>query len=465
LLAVDRLLEREPQLRNSVHLIQLAVPTREKVEAYADLRRNVNELVGRINSTYGSPTGSPVQLLYRSVDADELLALYRAADVMLVTPLRDGMNLVAKEYIAARTDEEGVLVLSEFAGAASELDAALIVNPYDIAATALAIRRAMLMPKGEQTVRMRKLRAFVKANPVQSWALAFMDDLIHTEPPPLTMPPSSQPVELEHALTQIRQAPYRIFLLDYDGTLVPLQALPDLAVPDEALLDLLRRLAIAPNTEVHVVSGRSRASLEPWLGSSPISLHIEHGFWSRDPSGRWTQVLESPPEFLKQICDVMKKHALRTPGTFVEQKAASVAFHYRRVDPHLAEARLRSLRAELSISLGPNAEILEGNKVVEVRVRGVHKGLVAARVISEAPSDAVVFAAGDDRTDEDLFDALPDSAISVRVGPGVSRAKLRVSTPFELRRILRGFLESEPRVSRTSTPPDSAPPPHPLETN
>jgi trehalose 6-phosphate synthase/phosphatase len=308
---------------------------------------------------------------------------------------------------------------------------------------------------------MQKLRASVKANPVHSWALAFMDDLIHTEPAAATMPAVSQPNELEQALLRVRQAPHRIFLLDYDGTLVPLQALPDLAVPDEALLDLLRRLAIAPNTEVHVVSGRSRASLEPWLGHSPISLHIEHGFWSRDPAGRWSQVLENPPEFLKQIYDVMRKHSLRTPGTFVEQKAASVAFHYRRVDPHLAEARLRSLRAELTISLGPNAEILEGHKVVEVRVRGVHKGVVAARVIAEAPAGSVVFAAGDDRTDEDLFDALPENAVSVRVGPGISRAKLRVATPFELRRMLRGFLETEPRVARSSTPP----PPSLMESN
>ncbi len=443
LLAVDRLLERDPQLRARTHFIQLAVPTREKVEAYSDLRRNVNELVGRINSQYGSATGSPIQLLYRSVDADDLLALYRAADVMLVTPLRDGMNLVAKEYVAARTDEEGVLVLSEFAGAAAELDAALIVNPYDIAETALAIRRAMRMPKAEQAVRMRKLRAGVKINPVQAWSSAFMEDLMHTEPLPLSAPLESPPSELARALAHMREAPHRIFMLDYDGTLVPLEILPDLAVPDEALLSLLRRLAEMPNTEVHVVSGRSRASLEPWLGNSPISLHIEHGFWSRDRSGAWTQVLETPPEFLKQIHDVMKRHAQRTPGTLVERKAASVAFHYRRVDPHLADARLRSLRSELTLALGPNAEILEGHKVVEVRARGVHKGVVAARVIAEAPVGSVVFAAGDDRTDEDLFAALPDDAVSVRVGPGASRAKLRVSTPFELRRMLGKLLEME----------------------
>jgi trehalose 6-phosphate synthase/phosphatase len=192
---------------------------------------------------------------------------------------------------------------------------------------------------------------------------------------------------------------------------------------------------------VHVVSGRSRASLEPWLGDAPISLHIEHGFWSRDPDGRWTQVLDTPPEFLRQIYEVMAKHATRTPGTFVEEKAASIAFHYRRVDPHLAEARLRSLRAELNLTLGPNAEVLEGHKVLEVRARGVHKGIVAERVVAAAPSGSLVFAAGDDRTDEDLFAALPDDAVSVRVGPGASRAKLRVATPQELRRILHSLVE------------------------
>jgi trehalose 6-phosphate synthase/phosphatase len=440
LLAVDYLLEREPQLRNKLHFIQLAVPTREKVEAYAELRRNVNELVGRINSQYGSATGSPVQLLYRSVNADELLALYRAADVMVVTPLRDGMNLVAKEYAAARIDEEGTLVLSEFAGAASELDAALLVNPYDITETALTIRRAMLMPKHEQRVRMRRLRAAVRANHVQAWALAFMDDLKRLEPV-VTTSAISSPAAIEAALARLREAPYRILLLDYDGTLVPLQPLPDLAAPDDALLELLRRLAQTPNTEVHVVSGRSRASLEPWLGDTPISLHIEHGFWSRDASGRWSQVVQPPPEFLKHIVDVMTTHASRTPGTLVEQKAASVAFHYRRVDPHLAEARLRSLRGELNTAIGPNAEILDGHKVLEVRMRGVHKGLVVERVLAQAPKGTVVFAAGDDRTDEDLFAALPEDAISVRVGPGLSRAKLRVSSPHELRRMLRALHE------------------------
>jgi trehalose 6-phosphate synthase/phosphatase len=437
LLAMERLLEREPQLGSQLHFVQIAVSSPENADQCRALRQNVHELVGSINGRYGKPARSPVHCLDRNLSADELLALYRAADVMLAMPLRSGMSLAAKEYAAARVDEAGVLVLSEFAGAAAELDAALLVNPYDLAGTAACLRRALRMSDAEQRVRMRKLRAAVKANPLRAWADGFLDDLASLETSrtvaSLTL---STPTEVRAALEPLRAAPHRILMLDYDGTLVPLQSLPDLAAPDAELLALLLELASLPNTDVHVVSGRSRASLEAWLGNSPVSLHFEHGFWSRDRSGCWSQVLEAPPEFTQQIFEVMRKHAVRTPGTLVEQKTASIAFHYRRVDPHLAEARLRSLRAELALALGPNAEILEGHKVLEVRLRGVHKGLVAARVLAQAPSGSAVLAAGDDRTDEDLFAALPADAVSVHVGPGVSRARLRVASPFELRHLL-----------------------------
>jgi trehalose 6-phosphate synthase/phosphatase len=437
LLAFDRLLEREPQLKSKVHFIQIAVPTREKVDSYAELRSNVNELVGRINAQHGSPTTSPIQSLYRSVSSDDLLALYRTADVMMVTPLRDGMNLVAKEYVASRIDGEGVLLLSEFAGAASELDAALIVNPYDIGAMANTIRRAIVMPLAEQRVRMARLRAAVAANPVQEWARIFLDDLARTEP--VSTLAITPPSELEQAFARLRSAPHRTFLFDYDGTLVPLAPLPDLAAPDKALCELLRRLAELPGSDVHIVSGRSRASLEGWLGNLPLSLHIEHGFWSRDRAGTWSQVSEVPPDFLQRIQDIMKRHSFRAPGTLVEPKSASVAFHYRGADPHVASARLRALRAELTNSLGPNAELLEGHKVLEVRLRGVHKGTVVQRVLEHAPRDTLLFAAGDDRTDEDMFAALPEGAISIRVGLGATRARFRVQAPFELRRMLNAL--------------------------
>jgi trehalose 6-phosphate synthase/phosphatase len=177
LLAVEALLHRHAEWRGKVRLIQVAVPSREAVTAYQRLRREVDRLVGRINGSLGTAQWMPIHYLYRSVPFDDLLAMYRAADAMLVTPVRDGMNLVAKEFVASRTDEDGVLVLSEFAGAAENLDAAVLVNPYDVEATADAIHEALTMPASERKSRMKELRARVRSQDVHQWSARFMTAL------------------------------------------------------------------------------------------------------------------------------------------------------------------------------------------------------------------------------------------------------------------------------------------------
>jgi trehalose 6-phosphate synthase/phosphatase len=177
LVAYERLLIKHPDWREHVQLVQVAVPTRTRVRAYRRLRREVDALVGRINGRFATPTWTPVQYVYRRLSDTMLLALYRAADVMLVTPLRDGMNLVAKEFVACRTDEAGVLVLSEFAGAADELTDALIVNPYDADAVADTMHRALTMDRAERRRRLSALRASVRANDVHHWTTAFVEAL------------------------------------------------------------------------------------------------------------------------------------------------------------------------------------------------------------------------------------------------------------------------------------------------
>ena len=192
LLALEELLVRRPEWRGAVRLLQICVPTREDVSAYRDFRNEVDGLVGRINGTFGTPHWMPVHYLYRSIGLEQLLAIYRAADVMLVTPVRDGMNLVAKEFVAARSDEEGVLVLSEFAGAAAELQEALLVNPYDIEYTADAIHAALTMEREERRWRMRTLRRRVSARDVQWWAgeyLGALADAASRRPGPASADP------------------------------------------------------------------------------------------------------------------------------------------------------------------------------------------------------------------------------------------------------------------------------------
>jgi trehalose 6-phosphate synthase/phosphatase len=180
LLALEQLLIEHPEWRERIRLVQVAVPSRAGVTAYRRFRMEVDRLVGRINGKFATPTWTPLHYLYRSVPEVTLSALYRAADVMLVTPVRDGMNLVSKEFVASRTDNDGVLVLSEFAGAADELTDAVIVNPYDVDGMAGAMHRALTMNEDERQTRMRALRTKVLTNDVHQWASAFLDSLAAT---------------------------------------------------------------------------------------------------------------------------------------------------------------------------------------------------------------------------------------------------------------------------------------------
>lgn len=438
LAAIEVFLERWPDLRQGVKFVQIAAPTRENVEAYEQIRKEVHETVGRINGRYGSVDTTPIHFLNRSVPIEELCALYASADVMLVTPLRDGMNLVAKEYAAARTDGTGVLVLSELTGAAAEMVEALLVNPYDVEGVAAAIARALSMAPAEQALRMRALRRRVLENDVHRWARSFLDDLTAEPPSPSPSRPGAPPMEITQ---RAREAPRLVMILDYDGTLVPIAPLPELAPPDQDLIDLLRGLAARPRTEVHLASGRRRSDLGRWFAEIPVHLHAEHGFASRAPGGSWTAVPLPAPAWKAEVRAVLKDVTRRTPSSFVEEKDASVAWHYRTADFDLARERLRELSARLAEPIRAfDLEALRGAKVLEVRPRGLHKGLLAARALAREPEGAAVLAIGDDRTDEDLFAALPTSALTIHVGGGVSRASYRLPDPPAVRRLLRSFL-------------------------
>lgn len=432
----DRLLTQDPDLRSRVQLTQIGVPSREAVDAYGDLRKQANELVGRINATHGTPAGVPVHFLYRSIPFDQLVALYRTADVMLVNPIRDGMNLVAKEYCAARNDEQGVLVLSEFAGAADELREALIVNPHDINGVARTLSAALAMPEHEQRIRMRHLRARVLANDVTHWVSSFLAELERVPEAPARV--SLEPYRtLDAEIDRVRKAPSVLFLLDYDGTLVRYSRVADLAWADTALSSLIARLAARPGASVHIITGRSPASIEQLVGTLPVGLHAEHGYWSRaDARSPWVVRVPGSLAWKEPFGKLLRDLAVRTPGALVEEKHSSMAFHYRGADPTIVALRLRELRAKFAETAPPDLEMLEGVQVLELRLRGVHKGVIAKTVMSEAPAGTVVFAAGDDRTDEDLFAALPEDAVTVRVGRVRTRARFRVEDSTALRAVL-----------------------------
>jgi trehalose 6-phosphate synthase/phosphatase len=440
LLAFERLITEEPPLQDQVRLVQIAVPSREAVESYRKFRRQVEEAVGRINGTRATLRSTPVHYLHRSVTPKQLAALYCAADVMLVTPLRDGMNLVAKEFVASRVDADGVLVLSEFAGAASELGEALVVNPYDVDAVAAAIKQALAMSRSERRARMQGLRRRVFEHDINRWAERFIEELRATAAS-RPAPQRATGAALTNVIEGMREAPLTI-LLDYDGTLVPIARAPELATPDDALLSLLTELAARPRTAIHLVSGRPRDTLESWLGDLPVALWAEHGFWHRPTkTSEWQQAAPMPGDWLRRVYPILEQFTTGTPGSLIEEKSASIAWHYRMAEPEFGTRQAHELRMLLGDALSNQPlEVLEGKKVIEVRLGGVSKAVVSQRVLAEQDPAATVLAIGDDRTDEDLFSVLPETSVTIAVGTGRTQAKYFVDDYQAVRGLLRRLL-------------------------
>jgi len=437
LLAFERLLEQAPAWHARVTLVAVAVPSRERVDSYRAMRARIEETVGRINGRFGRIDWTPVVYQFRALGMPALKALYLAADVALVTPLRDGMNLIAKEYLASRSDETGVLVLSDTAGAARELGEALLVNPYHVGGIAEALGRALEVPLEDQRARNAHMRTRLRRYDVVRWGEEQLERLAHARARTRALRERRLSVDDGARLRGAwATAGRRLVLLDYDGTLVPFASHPSAAAPDGPLLALLGRLARLPGTDVVVISGRDAGTLDRWFGGLGLSLVAEHGARSRRGAAPWEAPHLAAPEGWTRVLETMQVFADRLPGAFVEQKDVAVAWHWRNADPEMGAARETELVEALGALLrGGPLGVLRGSKVVEVRGTAAHKGAAAGRWLGRGPYD-LVLAAGDDTTDEDLFAALPPSAWSIRVGLGETRARFSVEDPAELRRLL-----------------------------
>ncbi len=446
------LLQTHPGLRGRVRLLQIGVPSREQVPDYPAHRRDIEELVGKINGEFGTWDWTPVQWIARAIPREEIVSVYASADVMAVTPLRDGMNLVAKEFVASRPDLDGTLVLSELAGAAAELPEAIQVNPFDVPALAEAFYLGLTMAPEERRNRMRHMRARVLQNTTDRWAHSLSDALTQALETRSPRPTPAAASRIDGVIAEASRAPRLVVFLDYDGTLVPIVNDPALAAPTPELPGLVRALATTPGTEVHIVTGRSPELIDRWLGPLPVALHAEHGAWMKQ-GGTWTRFAPLDLVWRPAVLALFQEFAETTPGSLVEEKRTALAWHYRNVDHWLALSRLDDLRRALIDVLPPSAAILEGDMVLEVRPASVSKGAVADRVLERAEGEPLILAVGDDRTDEDLFAALPQSALTVHVGPMASIARFEVASDREVRDLIRRIAEAR----RAHTPERPAP--------
>ncbi len=434
--AFDAFLERYPSYREKVTLVIVTAPSRTGVRDYHILKTQLDELVGRINGKYGVIGWVPVWYLYRAIPFKTLIALYNLADIALVTPLRDGMNLISKEYIAAKSDGKGVLILSEMAGAARELGEAIIVNPNNKTAIVEAIREAIEMPEEEQISSASAMRERIRRYDVIKWATEFVGKLLDTKNIQKNLYVKRLgPKVKEKLITDLKKNKKRLILLDYDGTLVPFHPNPAKAEPDEVLLKLLKDLSMI--SEVVIISGRDRDTLDRWLEDIDLNLVAEHGAAIKEKRKNWEMTFPMDTDWKEKIRPVMEVYMDRTPGSFIEEKEFSLVWHYRKSDPELSDVRARELKdALLNLVTNLDLAVIEGSKVIEVKNVTINKGKATLHWLNKEAWDFIL-AVGDDVTDEDMFSVLPKKAYSIKVGLDPSRALYSVGTVSSVRKLLK----------------------------
>jgi len=423
-------LEKHPEYKEKVSMAMIIVPSRDKVDRYADLKTKIDELIGSINGMYSTINWTPVYYFYRSFDFEELVAMYHIADIALVTPLRDGMNLVAKEYIAAKREDPGVLILSEMAGAAIELTDAIIVNPNDIEEIERAILEALEMPEKEQLKRLKALQKITAKQTVNKWAADFVTELksIKQKNNDLNTERLDEDTFLKIQL-DYRTAKKRLFILDYDGTLAGFKGRPEDAVPTNELMGILEKLSDNKKNKVVISSGRNQATLEKWFGEMPITLAAEHGA-SYKEDGAWHKNLPLTQPWDNEIVDIIQSFVDKTPRSKLEVKETALVWHYRNVDGWLASIREQQLLVALiAPCTRQNLQIMRGNKVIEIKSPYHNKGSEVRRILKNQNFDFIL-AMGDDTTDEDTFRELPGEAYTIKIGAisEIARYNLRSQT-------------------------------------
>ena len=440
LTAFARFLEKYPEFRQKVTLIMLAVPSRGQVDHYQLLKKEVDELVGQINGAYGTINYTPIWYFYRSLPFNNLIELYSSCDVALITPVRDGMNLVAKEYVASRINNTGVLILSEMAGVAKEMGEALLINPVDDEDMADSIYQALTMPIDEQKIRMAYMKERIQRYDIFKWANEFVKSLQKAESVQNDFLAKRITKNLADKLVEkYHDSKKRAIFLDYDGTLAPFKKNPQDAKPDEELHAIIKNLTDNELNTVTIISGRDRYTLEKWFAGHKVNLICEHGVWLKTVEGEWEMLTTVNNNWMPNVRPVMEHFVDRTPGSFIEEKNYSLVWHYRKAEPDQGELRANELKDELNTHLSNhNLEIMEGNKVIEVKSGGINKGVAALNFLNNEPYDYIM-AIGDDWTDEFMFRELPEYAITIKVGMKHTKAAYKVESVDAVRKLLKSM--------------------------
>ncbi len=435
--AYREFLRQYPREHGRIVFVLVGAPSRGEISAYKKLSAKVGKLVKEINDEFGTSKWEPIDYNDKGLKFEEVTALFQIADIAFVAPLKDGMNLVAKEYIASKKNN-GVLILSDTAGAAQELQDALLVNHKKPDTLVAAIDQALHMRKREVRGRFKRMQKHLAANTVHTWA----NDFVTT----LQKPVAGTPRLLTRRLSKRLQlglmksyiaAQKRLIFLDYDGTLVPFHDNYDHSKVPKGLLDTLQKLSEDPRNTIVVVSGRSAQDLDDRFDTMNLNLVAEHGAMTKKSGNkRWQTQSRAESEWKQLIMPVLEKYAAKTPNARVEEKPHSLVWHYRQSPAYFAQKYVVILKRVLRPMLsGYGLALFQGNKILEIKNPAITKGAVVHKWLNAGYD--FTLALGDDYTDEDMFTALPLTSYTIKVRSGRTAARYRLESDIDVRELLK----------------------------
>jgi trehalose 6-phosphate synthase/phosphatase len=410
--AIEIFFERYASFRRKFTFIQIAVPTRMR-EPYLSYSKTVEEMIKRINDRFGQGVWKPIIYITTKIDHQDLAAYYRLSDLAIISSVYDGMNLVAKEYVASQVDGQGVLILSEFAGAAEELEGSLMVNPYDIEAFSDRIRQGLTMRSEEKHARMTSLRRQIRQRDIHHW----IADVLTAASSLRDIKQQERRYLLEHQDEIRRRIGNRelILFLDFDGTLAAIADSPDKAVVPHTTLSSLERIALlAP---LGIISGRALTDLRERVGVKDIAYAGNHGaeIWIENGISRAPGV-ERAAQSLRLLLEQLRSSLSAIDGVMIEDKGITASIHFRMADQS-REGEVLRIFWDIASDHSNEFRITTGKKVLEIRPQGAwDKGQAVARIMALKGHGRMPLYIGDDTTDEDAYLAIKGSGISVSIG-------------------------------------------------